>query len=217
MGILDEVSSATGDKQSNTEVVKRCIETPALLHTVAEGLRTGLPDARLDCAQILVEVAKRRPDLLSGFVNDFIDASREALKNGGSRKVGKFGFAGLALVTSAQPADVFAERDYLLETARGKSSYALDAVAVLAELCRNNPNYRGKLIGSVLRLLPAAPEKDFPKWLATIGPAVEGSGDAYKRLAHTIADRRQALPEATRAKVDRTMVKLERSSVKKRK
>lgn len=216
MSILDELSSATGNKQSNDELVKRCLQTPALLHTVAEGLRTGTPKARVDCAAILADVAKRRADLLATFVTDFVDASRDHLAKGGSKKIAKLGFAGMALVVPAQPGEVFAQRDYLLETAKANGAVSLDAAMVLAALCANNANYRGKLIGGVVRLLAGVSDNDLPKWVAAIGPAVEGSADALRRLQQALADRLGALPEAARRKIEKQLVKLEREGPKKR-
>jgi hypothetical protein len=182
---------------------------PALLHSIAEGLRTGAPTARVDCAEVLAEAAALRPDLLGDFVTDFLDASKSANKT-----VAKLGFLGLTRITAARAAEVYAEREYLLEAAKKNDPLGLAAAAVLAALCGHNPNYRGKLIGNVVRLLVAIPDKDLPKWIATVGPAVEGSADAYKRLELALQPRRATLPADVAAKVDKAMVKLERSTAK---
>jgi hypothetical protein len=208
MGILDEISSATGDKSSNQELVIQCLKTPALLHTIAEGLRTGTPKAKIDCAEILTAVAARHPDLLSDFVTDFLDASKSS-----ARAIAKLGFQGLVHLTTARPAEVYAERDYLLEAAKGP--HGLEAVAVLACLCGNNPNYRGKLLGSLVRLLAGVPDKDLARWVATLAPAVQGSADGLKRLTLALEPRRPGLPEAARKKIDKLLVKLEKSTLKK--
>jgi hypothetical protein len=210
MGILDELSSATGDKSSNKELVKQCLRMPALLHSIAEGLRTGAPKARVDCAEVLSEAAALRPDLLADFVTDFLDASKSDNKT-----VAKLGFLGLTRISMARAAEVYAEREYLLEAAKKNDVLGLAAAAVLAALCGNNPNYRGKLIGSVVRLLIAIPDKDLPKWIATLGPAVEGSPDAYKRLELTLQPRRATLAPEIVAKLDKALVKLERTTAKK--
>jgi hypothetical protein len=209
MGILDELSSATGDKSSNLEMVQQCLKTPALLHTIAEGLRTGTPKAKQDCAEVLAEVANRRADLLSEFVTDFLDASKSE-----NKAIARLGFAGLEKVTRARPGDVYAEREYLLEAARKNDALSLGATAVLAALCGDNANYRGKLIGNVIRLLTAASDKDLPKWVAAIAPAVEGSTDGIKRLSTALEPRLPVLPPASTAKINKLLVKLERSTVK---
>lgn len=209
MGILDQLSSATGDKQSNKDLVKQCLATPPLLHSIAEGLRTGTPKARVDCAQILTDVGKRRCDLLGEFVADFLDATRAK-----SPKVARLAYTGLSQVVSANPAEVYAERDYLFQVARDGGKRALDAAAVIATLCGSNPNYRGKLLGNLIRLLNGIPDADLVKWVKTLAPAVEGSGDAYKRLATAVEPRRAGLPEAEQKKLDKLLLKIERSRKK---
>ena len=66
--------------------------------------------ARVDCAQIMHEVAKRRPDICSTFVGDFIDASRDTDEKGGSKRIAKIGYSGMMLMTATQGAEIFAER-----------------------------------------------------------------------------------------------------------
>ena len=165
-----------------------------------------MPKAKVDCAEILTEVAALRADLLSEFVTDFLDASKSD-----NKVIAKLGFKGLSHLTPARPADVYAEREYLLTAAKGP--LGLEATAVLAVLCGNNPNYRGKLLGSAVRLLASVPDKDLARWVTTLGPAVEGSPDGLKRLMLAIEPRRAALPEAVSKKLDKVLAKLE-STVK---
>lgn len=212
MGVLDELSSATGDKRSNKELIKQCLANPAFLHSIAEGLRTGAQNAKIDCAEILTSVCKIRPDLLTHFVSDFLDASRSKVK-----KIAKLGFTGLSYVTRGNPNEVYAERDYLLQVAKDGGSLRLPAVEVLAALCGNNPNYRGKLLGSITRLFNNIADQDLPKWVKAVAPAVEGSADAFKRLEGTLAGRLETLPEPIRKKLDTLLGKLERTTLKRKK
>lgn len=207
MSLLEQLSSSTGRKESNKEVVENCLRTPALLHTVAEGLRTGTPTAQEDCAEILAEVAAIRPDSLSDFVSDFLDASRSP-----NKKIAKLGFAGLVKIVSAKPADIFAEREYLLETAKANTPIGLGATAVVAALCGQNANYRGKLLGNLLRLVPAVEEKQLPRWVETAAPAVAGSLESIKRLTSALTPRLTALPDPAKKKIDKLIKKMERSA-----
>ena len=211
MGILDELSSVTGDKSSNKEMVKRCLMTPALLHSIAEGLRTGLPKTKVDCAQILVEVGKRRGDVLGAFVADFIDATRNK-----SARVARLAYTGLTLLVPANPSEVYAEREYLMGVARANGKLSPCAASVLAVLCGNNPNYRGKLLANLVRILNTVADDQLVKWVAAIGPAVEGSPDSVKRLVLTVQGRREGLAEADQKKLDKLLLKLEKSTVRKR-
>ncbi len=212
MGVLDELSSATGDKGSNKELIKQCLVNPAFLHTIAEGLRTGSQNVKVDCAEILITVCKTRPELLANFVTDFLDASRAKVK-----KIAKLGFSGLFYVTRANPNEVYAEREYLLHMAQEGGSLRLPAVEVIAALCGNNPNYRGKLLGNLMRIFNTVTDKDLPQWVKAVAPAVEGSADAFKRLERTLAGRLDTLPEQVQKRLDKLIVKLERSTVKRKK
>lgn len=212
MGILDELTSATGDKQSNKELVKRCLATPPLLHSIAEGLRTGTPKAKVDCAQILTDVGQRRPDLIGEFVADFLDATKAK-----SPKVARLAFTGLAQVVGANPGEVYAEREHLFTVARDGGKLAPSAAGVLATLCGNNPNYRGKLLGGLVRLLNNVPDGDLVKWVKVIAPAADGSVDAFKRVSLAVEPRRAGLPESEQKKLDKLLLKLERSTAKKKK
>ena len=209
MGILDEVSSATGDKSSNGKLVDRCLETPGLLHTVAEGLRTGTPSVRTDCVAVLASVANLRPELLANFVSDLLDASRSKRK-----AIAKHALVALAQVTPHSPVELYAQRDYLLEVARGGGTSGLAAAGVLAQLCGKSPNYRGKLLGHTLRLLQQVADKELPKWATTLAPATAGSTDAVKRLKAVLQPRRGPLPEAANKKLDKLIAKLERAPKK---
>jgi hypothetical protein len=211
MGILDELSSVTGDKNSNKEMVKRCLTTPALLHSIAEGLRTGTPKSKVDCAQILIDVGKRRIEFLADFVADFLDATRNK-----SARIAKLGFGGLTLVVEANPAEVYAERDYLMSVAKENGKLAQNAAGVLAALCGNNPNYRGKLLGNLVRLLNNVEDDELVKWVTAIGPAVEGSADSIKRLNMVVEGRKAGLPADHQKKLDKLLLKLERSTARKK-
>lgn len=210
MGILDELTSATGDKSSNAKLVDRCLETPVLLHTVAEGLRTGTPKVAADCATIVDEVAKKQPELLADFASDLFDMTHHKRK-----PIVKKGFACLARAAYHAPAEVYAQRDYLLEQARAGGPTGLAAAAVLASLCDKSPNYRGKLLGHTLRLLQPVKDQDLPKWAAAIAPATGGSADAIKKLRTSLEPRREGLEDAANSKLDKLLARLERAAGRK--
>jgi hypothetical protein len=211
MSVLNELSSATGDKESNINLVKRCLQTPAFVHSIAEGLRTGTPKAKEDCMEIMIEVAKRRPELLANFVSDFIDASR-----GKSKKIARQALGGLVYLVPVSPSDVYAERDHFFDVAKTRGPMGLAAAGVIASLCANSTNYRGKLIGNAIRLLYGLESKDLPRWVAALAPAAEGSQDSIKRLKRDLEPQLANLDVGGRKKVDATLNKLERSLGKRR-
>ncbi|PIE17233.1 MAG: hypothetical protein CSA65_09495 [Proteobacteria bacterium] len=209
MSLLNELSSATGDKNSNNELVKRCLTTPAFLHSISEGLRTGTPKAQDDCMFIMLEIGKRRPELLSTFASDFFDTSRGATTK--SKKLRCQALEGLSRIAHVAGSELFAEREYLLETARAGGPQGLAAAGVLAALCAASANYRGKLLVHTLRLFKAVPAKALPRWVAALAPSVEGSADGLKRFLRELEPRRGELDDAANKKVDKVIVTIERT------
>ena len=203
--ILHELSSATGDKGSNKALAKRCLEMPALMHSVAEGMRTGTPEARKDCAEILIDVAKRRIDLLSGFVTEFLELSKYPQK-----RIARLGFKGLALLLHADPSRVYGERQFLIDTANKGGTIGLAAAQVLGELAGSNPNYRGKLIAPIIRLLRDVPTGDLLKWVKAIGPAARGSTDAIDRLRRELEPRQCDLDDFDKEQLEKLLARLSR-------
>lgn len=129
----------------------------------------------------------------------------------------KIALTTLTTIADIVPAEVFAERDYLLAVANEGGAAGLEAVAILSRLGRDNANYRGKLLGPLLRLLNNTSDDDFSRMVAAMGPAVEGSVDGIKRLQQAVAARRDTLTETARQRCDRTLVKLERTTVRTKK
>jgi hypothetical protein len=80
MGILDQLSSRVSDRsaQSNLKAAARCLKQPALLREIAVGLRGQ--DAALvgDCAEVLTEVAKEKPDLVAPYAVDLAPLASHA-------------------------------------------------------------------------------------------------------------------------------------------
>lgn len=206
-GILDELSSATGDPRSNEELVARCLKTPALLHSIAEGLRMRNLQTQLDCASILVAVAEKNAAFVGGLVNDLLDASRS-----NQSKLAVLGFKGLSLVIDAAPTEIFAQRDYLIETARSGGTKGLHAFKTLAALCKHNANYRGKIVGSLSRIFDTVSVDDVPKWFTAAIPAIDGSRDAIKRLAKGLEPHLGKLPPDKREKLEQKLKNLERKA-----
>jgi hypothetical protein len=155
-------------------------------------------------------MTKRQPDLLGDFVTDFLDASRSDNKT-----IAKLAFTALTYITPIRPAEIYSQREYFLDLAKSGEPLSLDASAVLGALCGNNPNYRGKLLGNVLRLLSSVPDKDLPKWINNISPAIKGSIDSFKRLMSFLQPRLANLEPPIAKKVNSILLKLEHSTAKK--
>lgn len=213
MGIIDELVAADGNQSALQQLADRCLETPPILHSVAEGLRTGTPAARTACMDALTRVGARRPDLLGDFINDLLDATRQP-----GKKIARLALDTLAAAVAGNPSAVFGEREYLLGLARDGGPMGLAAFKVLSALSGSGANYRGKLIAPLVRQLvsDAVPDKELARWLAAAAPAVEGSTDALKRLQRELEPRLERLGESERKRIDRVLAKLDRSVKRKR-
>lgn len=202
--ILEELA-ASADGAPTADAIDRCLRTPALLHTVSECLRSGVPHARLAAARLLTAVAEQRPDLGVDFVKDLVETSRLP-----TAKLAKIGLEGLAAVVRADAAPVYAEREALFERARAGGALGLGALKVLAALCAQGPNYRGKLLPAATRLVQGAPAAELPKWVAALIPACAGSDEGIKRLQRELEPRLVELDEGARAKLARLLLKASR-------
>ncbi len=73
MGLLDQLSSLTGDKtqQSNRSVAEQCLADPSLLSEVEKGLTQ--PQTAGDCAEVFTMVAEINPDLIISYCKTLIN------------------------------------------------------------------------------------------------------------------------------------------------
>ncbi|MFH1727393.1 MAG: hypothetical protein ABIA04_03100 [Pseudomonadota bacterium] len=202
MSILSQLSSVTKDKNSNKEIVEKCLEIRGLLHTLAEGFRTGSKEEQIDCMQILTEVAKKKPGYLIDLTTDLIKASK--IKN---KKINKLAFQSLVYLVPHNPADIYAQREYFLEIARKQDSNSLTAFSLLASLCANNTYYRGQLAGTLIFMLKKTAIVDMIKWVKALKPAVEGSQDGIKKLKDELSLILPQLPEEISVKIEKVFVK----------
>jgi hypothetical protein len=196
MSILHSLSSNTGDKTANQRVAQQCMERPVLLHSIAEGLRTGNNHEQLDCALILVELSKKHPDHLIRFSSDFIKMIRS-----NSKRLVRLGLAGLFNITSKVAAEIYAEKELLVSLTEPYGPIALDATALIARLSAQNAMYRGQLSFEILKILARVPEEDLVKWLKKTTPAFLGSSDLIKKLHQMVSDRRDIL-ESTKPAIN---------------
>ena len=128
--ILDQLSSRVHDRtaKSNLKAAARCLEEPALLDEIAQGLKEQ--DATLvgDCAEVLTEVARERPDLVARYAADLAP-----LVNHATTRVRWEAMHALALVATRDPRIIASLLPRLDEIIRLDGSviardYAVDAV-----------------------------------------------------------------------------------------
>jgi hypothetical protein len=81
MKILDQLSSAQGDKteNSNRKVAKQCIKTPKLLNDIASGFNGKNKKMESDCIEVFTIISESNPELIIPFTDNFLPllASKE--------------------------------------------------------------------------------------------------------------------------------------------
>jgi hypothetical protein len=129
-GILEQLSSRVHDRtaKSNLKAAARCLKEPALLDEIARGLKEQ--DAALvgDCAEVLTEVAREKPDLVARYATYLAP-----LVNHATTRVRWEAMHALALVATRDPRVIASLLPRLDEIIRLDGSviardYAVDAV-----------------------------------------------------------------------------------------
>jgi hypothetical protein len=130
LSILDQLSSRVHDRTSkpNLKAAARCLKEPALLEEIARGLRGQ--DASLvgDCAEVLTEVAREKPELVARYAMDLAP-----LVNHATTRVRWEAMHALALVATRDPRVIASLLPRLDQIIRLDGSvivrdYAVDAV-----------------------------------------------------------------------------------------
>jgi hypothetical protein len=128
--ILEQLSSRVHDRtaRSNLKAAARCLKDPALLEEIARGLKEQ--DAALvgDCAEVLTEVAREKPDLVTRYATNIAP-----LVNHATTRVRWEAVHALALIATRDPRVIASLLPRLDEIIRLDGSviardYAVDAV-----------------------------------------------------------------------------------------
>jgi len=130
VSILDQLSSRVHDRTAkpNLKAAARCLREPALLNEIARGLKGQ--DAALvgDCAEVLTEVAREKPELVARYATDLAP-----LVNHATTRVRWEAMHALALMATRDPRVIASLLPRLDEIIRLDGSaiardYAVDAV-----------------------------------------------------------------------------------------
>jgi len=184
MNILDQLSSATGQHESNLELIEECLSNPAMLHTIAEGLRAGSSAERNDCAKILYGVALRSPSSVSTFIPDIVEMVSDPLV-----AIAKSGLRILACVVRDAPQAVFSQRQLLFDICMSETTLSVYAVRVINELNKHSANYRGHLRGITGRILRQCSDKYLGKFTDALSDAIGFSADLKSYIRASEKDR----------------------------
>lgn len=207
--VLEQLSSRVHDRtaKSNLKAAARCLKEPALLDEIAQGLKEQ--DAALvgDCAEVLTEVAREKPELAARYATDLAP-----LVNHATTRVRWEAMHALALVATRDPRVIASLLPRLDQIIRLDGSviardYAVDAVgnyagtniqaarAAYPLLMDALTVYNGKQAGHALAGLAKAVAAD-PGLRDELGPVWERFADSARGVVRKAA---RALMKAIQA------------------
>jgi hypothetical protein len=135
MGVINHLSSQMDDKssKSNIKVIAQCIKKPALLNEVVGGLNSQDKALTGDCAEVLTEVAKERPELVAPYAQKL-----SPLLSPKATRVRWEAMHALALITTSNPKIIATLLPRVMDIIRTDSSvivrdYAVDAISNYAK------------------------------------------------------------------------------------
>lgn len=129
MGILNNLTTISGDKMGNYRAADLCLADPALLAEIESGSRAKDGKTVADCAEVFTEVAKQKPELVVPYAASVIALTRH--KNNRARWEGMHA---LALIAGLIPDQIEGLLPQLQETILHNESVivrdgAVDSVA----------------------------------------------------------------------------------------
>jgi len=208
MNILEQLSSATGQHESNLELIEECLSNPAMLHTIAEGLRAGSSAERNDCAKIVLGVAQRSPSHVSGFISDIVEMVSDPLI-----AIAKSGLRIMTCIVRDAPQDVFAQRQLLFDICMAETTLSVHAVRVINELNKHSANYRGHLRGITGRILRQCSDRYLGKFTDALSDAIGFSADLKSYIRASATERApQIESKADRALFDKVLDGISKAS-----
>jgi hypothetical protein len=135
MGVINHLSSQMGDKspKSNIKVIAQCKRNPDLLDEVVGSLRSQDKALAGDCAEVLTEIAKQRPELIAPYAQKL-----SPLLSHQATRVRWEAMHALALIATSNPKIIARLLPRLIDLVRTDSSvivrdYAVDAMSNYAK------------------------------------------------------------------------------------
>jgi len=206
MNILDRLSSRRGttSAEPNKQVARLCMENPAYLNKIVENLTSN--DRRLqgDCAEVLAEVAKLKPQLTA----KHIDGLLMMLDTENNRALWE-SLSAIASAAHLAPESIYPYRDKLLHLAKTGSVIVKDgALATLGKVAAHNPSYSKTIFSSLIQALADSKHKDIPRISEYIMPAAKTTGRNSEEMSLIL---RKSLPKITKKSARQRVNKLLRS------
>jgi hypothetical protein len=175
MSVLNQIAFYQNrrDEVPNQEVARTLAGThnAADIREIAENLSNREPNVQSDCLKVLYELGYIAPELIAGYVDDFI----KLLKHRNNRMVWG-GMIALSTIAGLQADRIFPHVELIIKTMEAGSVITNDAgIKTLTEVAARKDEYRLRIVPYLLKRLADSRPVDAPRYaenmLAAIGPA----------------------------------------------
>ena len=171
---------------------------------IADNLQNVNKNIRSDCLKVLYEIGYLDPDLIAGFVDDFL----KLLEAKDNRMVWGAMIA-LATIASQRPKEIWASIDDLVRiTESGTVITKLWGIRTLAQVAAVDPIYRHRIFAVLINQIQTCVPRDVPTHSESILCAVDQENKA--ELLDVMESRRPELTSAQLVRYKKVLKQLER-------
>lgn len=180
MSVIDKLAYNLGrnDEAPNQELARELAETNNVegIKEVAEDLWSRDKGIQSDCIKVLYEVGYLKPELISGYVSDFL----KLLKNKNNRLLWG-GMIALSTIADIKAAEIYESLDYLYSVIDGGSVITIDnGVKILAKVAACSEKYKKNIFPYLINHLKTCRPKEVPQHSESILNAVNsGNREEY--------------------------------------
>jgi hypothetical protein len=178
MSVLNKIAFYQNrrDEVPNQEVARILAQTrsAADIGEIAANLWNKDSNIQSDCLKVLYELGYLAPELIAGYVDDFI----RLLKHRNNRMVWG-GMIALSTIAGLQADQIFPQVDLIMKTMEAGSIITNDAgIKTLTEVAARKDEYRLRIIPYLLERLEASRPVDAPRYAENILIAISKADQA---------------------------------------
>ncbi|MBM3940860.1 MAG: hypothetical protein FJ318_08270 [SAR202 cluster bacterium] len=204
--VLDELASSLGrdDEEPNVALAGKLAanDDAAAIRMLVDHLRDERQAIAGDCIKVLYGIGARKPELIGGHVDTFID-----LLESKQSRLAWGAMTALGAVAAIKAPEIARRIDAIIAATDRGSAITQDwGVRVLAMVARKEPALRPRVMAFLLGLLDTCPPKDLPRHAES---ALLAASSANKRaLLDVLQRRRPTLNPSQGKRVDRVIATL---------
>jgi hypothetical protein len=161
------------DEGPNVELAQRIVKTEdkSAIRELVENLSNSKSDVQADCMKVLYEIGDKKPELISGFVRQFL-----ALLGSKNNRLVWGAMTALDSITLEEPAEIGDNLAKITEIANKGSVITRDhAVSILTKLASIR-KYEAKVVPMLVEQLENCPDNQLPLYAENL-PTIVNDGN----------------------------------------